>query len=181
MLSAMNKGTLVMLLAAAGIGGYFAYHAYFPKSASSLPAATKGPGPGDPVLSDEHTPESIMLSVARLRKPGDQEAQAAEWVGQWLPAAGWRGPVESMAKVSGGKAFRMPFTSNGLLTKTMMVVCVVPAGWQYYKGFEPETGNFITVGGRIDKVEVIPASNYKPVPDYHIVLRDAYVMDISGR
>ncbi|MFN0010419.1 MAG: hypothetical protein ACKVS8_02115 [Phycisphaerales bacterium] len=178
----MNKGILLVILAAAGIGGYLAYQSSVQKkSASAGAAATKGPGPGDPVLSEEETPASVMVSVARLRRQADQDAQAAQWVGHWLPESGWMGPVEAITNTSGGKSFRIPFTTTGLLTNAMWVVAEVPEGWQYSNGFEAETRNFITFGGRIDKVEVIPASTYKPVPDYRIVVKDAYVMSISGR
>lgn len=177
----MSKGILVVVLAAAGIGGYLAYRPYLKKPAGAAPPATKGPGPNDPVLSEEITPSGVMVSVARLRKKADQEAQAAEWEGQWLPASGWTGAVDAISNTSDGTAIRITYTTNGLLGNAMWVDAVVPEGWQYSNGAEPEVRNFITFGGRIDKVEVIPASSYMPVPDYRIVVKDAYIMGINGK
>ncbi len=180
----MNKGILiVIILAALGIGGYLVYQSSLKGAATAAAApATRGPQPGDPILDADASPNAVMGAVAAIRKKEDQDAEAANWVGQWLPATGWNGPVEAISDEKGGKVYRMRFSASGLLTNEFWVIAVVPEGSQYYKGFEPAKRDFITVGGRIDKVEVIPPSGgYKPLPDYRIVLKDAYVMSITGK
>ncbi len=175
---------IVIVLAALGVGGFLGYQAYV-KNAGSGPAAVSsgppGPKPGDPVLTSEYTPDAVMRAVAGHRKKEEQDAEAAQYVGQWLPPEGWTGPVQIITDESGGKAYRMQFTAQGLLTNEFWVVAVVPDGRQFYNGFEPAERNTMTFGGRIDKVEVIPPNTYKPVPDYRIVVKDAWVMSIVGR
>ena len=186
MLCAMPKFLIIVIvLGALAVGGYIGYETYQKKAGgSSAPAASNlppGPQPGDPVLDADFSPSVVMGMVAQHRKKEDQEAEAATLVGKWLPTTGWNGPVQVITDESGGKAYRMQFTASGLLTNEFWVVAVVPDGRQFYKGYQPEVRNFITFGGRIDKVEVIPASTYKPVPDYRIVVKDAYVISITGK
>jgi hypothetical protein len=173
---------LVVVLAAVGVAGYLGYEAYTKNAGGASPAATSdapGPQPGDPVT--DASPDAVMGAVAAHRKKEDQDAQAAKFIGHWLPATGWTGPVQVITDESGGKAYRMQYTMTGLLTNEFWVVAVVPEGRQFYNGFEPEKRNWITFGGCIDKVDIIPASQYKPVPDYRIVVKDAYVVSIQGR
>lgn len=183
MLPGMPKPILiVIILVALGIGGFVGYQAYQKNAGGAAASAGVAPGPqaGDPVLEGV-TPEDVMGAVAGQRKQADQEAMAANFVGKWIAPGGWQGPVQVITDESGGKGYRMQYTMKGLLTNEFWVVAVVPDGRQYFHGFEPEARNFITYGGKIDKVEVIPPNSYKPVPDYRIVVKDAYVISINGR
>lgn len=173
----MDRGPLILIVVLAlGAGGYFLWDAQQSKQATRPGGVAVSPGvppAGATILPAESTPEAEVSAVLSVRGADARRAAADQYVGQWLPAGGWRGTVERVTQEGEQTALRIRYNASAMVGGEFWVVVVVDQNRQDVK-----PANMIDFRGRIDEFE---ANFAGPVPNIRIVVRDADVLHVHGR
>jgi hypothetical protein len=131
------------------------------------PAAASGGRQGPPAnaVFVEEPPELIVGALATAR-PGARQGVIDYYVGQWVPAEGWEGVVESITREREGPALRIHRPSTAVGGGCWIIALV-----------EPDHG--ITIGERVwvqGAIRDVKIQQYGPAIAMHVVLEEARVV-----
>ena len=153
---------IVIGLLAAGV----LYQVTREKPAPPARAASSGPPADAEYVGD--SPLAVLSAGSSGKTPGQRSAAADEFIGKWVPAPGWEGPIEEITQEPKGTALRLLMQEPKIIGGSYWIIAVVGPDHGCKKG------DTVRVQGRITDVSMRSGPALTIIN--RIVLEDARVL-----
>jgi hypothetical protein len=120
----MASGPKIVAIVVIGLlAGGVVYELTREKPQAAPRASVSGP-PADAEFTDD-SPLGIIASVGGAKTPGRASAAADTFIGKWVPASGWEGPIDDITPASHGVALRLLIQEPRIVGGSYWIVAVV--------------------------------------------------------